>query len=111
MRWIAWLLLAALALHLLALPAGSAAGEPDHPLVQVDVDGDLLASTVPARIVGGRTLVPLRALGQRLGLNVAWDPAALAAVLTAPGEPEAAVTGPPLTGHPALRERHAHPAG
>ena len=36
---------------------------------------------VPAREVGGRTLVPLRAIGDAMGVDVAWDEATTTAKL------------------------------
>ncbi|MCX7569502.1 stalk domain-containing protein [Tumebacillus sp. DT12] len=37
------------------------------------VDGQPITLDVPAQIIGNRTVVPLRALGELFGLNVGWD--------------------------------------
>lgn len=41
--------------------------------VQVYIDGELLHTDVNARIINGRTLVPMRAIFERLGASVSWD--------------------------------------
>jgi hypothetical protein len=45
------------------------------PTVVVIIDGEQLVCDVPAVIVDGRTLVPLRAIMEALGSGVKWDPA------------------------------------
>ncbi len=55
---------------------------------------------VPPRIEAGRTLVPLRFLGESLGINVAWDPTARTAYLSEtllhlPGWTKPLTTAPP----------------
>ncbi len=63
--------------------------------------GDLITTLdVPPRIEAGRTLVPLRFLGESLGINVAWDPVARAAYLSEtllylPGWTKPITTAPP----------------
>lgn len=102
-RWAHWAAAALLALNLISLPVTGWAQEVDYPVVQVYVDGDML---VPGRVVQNRTLVPLRALAERLGLKVTWDAQAQAAILTTPQAQEPVVLGPPLPsfeGYPAVR--------
>lgn len=43
--------------------------------VNVKVDGKDIKSEIPARIIGGRTLVPVRGVLEALGLKVDWDDA------------------------------------
>ena len=45
----------------------------DYPTVEVYVNGDLLVSDSPAVLVGSRTMVPLRAISEKLGCEVGWD--------------------------------------
>jgi len=40
---------------------------------QMDVDGNVVTLDVPAQTIGGRTLIPLRALVEALGKQVFWD--------------------------------------
>ncbi|NLY53314.1 MAG: SH3 domain-containing protein [Firmicutes bacterium] len=42
------------------------------PVVQLFLDGEPLPSDVPPTIVNGRTLVPLRVVGEALGAEVVW---------------------------------------
>jgi hypothetical protein len=42
---------------------------------EADVDGALLPLDQPAITIGGRTMVPLRFLGESLGVDVDWLPA------------------------------------
>jgi len=44
------------------------------------VNGEELSLDVPAKIVEGRTLVPLRFVGEALGAEVQWDPAKIITV-------------------------------
>lgn len=41
--------------------------------IGINVDGKPLTMDVPPQIVGGRTLVPVRAIFESLGANIAWD--------------------------------------
>ena len=65
------LMLAALALA--PVPAPLAAQAP--PAIRVLVNGDPVAFDVPPTEVGGRLLVPLRGVFERLGATVEWEPA------------------------------------
>lgn len=59
-----------------ALPAGAAEGRVIYLPVGkavAQVDGVETALDVPANIVGGRTLVPLRFISESLGATVGWD--------------------------------------
>lgn len=53
---------------------------------KTDDDGNAVAETVtldvPAQIVSGRTLVPLRAVSEAFGLDVAWDAGSSTVVIT-----------------------------
>ena len=60
-----------------------------HVVLPIDsytptVNGTVWKLDVPARIVGNRTLAPLRFVGEALGGTVAWDAANFKAVLTSP---------------------------
>ena len=58
-------------------PAGAQTGSyttvTQAPYVKVLVDGQPVAFDVPPAIAGGRVLVPLRGVFERLGAVVAWD--------------------------------------
>ena len=41
--------------------------------VELYVDTELVQTDVPPQLVGGRTLVPMRAIFEYLGAEVAWD--------------------------------------
>jgi hypothetical protein len=69
-RWCAQ----ALALLSLALILGVAPGMAAEPVVVV-VDGQFVAFDQPPLMVGGRVLVPLRGVFERLGATVVWEPA------------------------------------
>lgn len=43
---------------------------------EIRINGKALVVDVPAQIVGGRTMVPLRLVAEALGADVAWDEAA-----------------------------------
>lgn len=51
------------------------------PKVELRLNGSALESDVPAILVGGRTLAPVRALGEALGAEVLWRNEARQAVL------------------------------
>ncbi|MCL6581348.1 MAG: trypsin-like peptidase domain-containing protein [Firmicutes bacterium] len=60
-----------LTLTLLMVPANRwAAGAPPITLV---VDGQTVACDVPPQLIGGRVLVPIRAVSEALRCTVAWD--------------------------------------
>lgn len=61
-------LVSILALSLAAPPAGLA-----QPPVQVYVDGQLVNFDMPATVIDGRVLVPLRGVFERLGATVDYD--------------------------------------
>ena len=44
-----------------------------NPIVKVKVNGKEIASEVPAQIIDGSTLLPLRAVSEALGAEVKWD--------------------------------------
>lgn len=43
------------------------------PVLEVYVNGRKIESDVPAQIIGGRTMLPVRAVAEALGFNVEWD--------------------------------------
>lgn len=51
------------------------------------VDGKAVQLDVPAKIVGNRTLAPLRFVGEALGGRVAWDPSAREVRIYSPDSP------------------------
>jgi N-acetylmuramoyl-L-alanine amidase len=61
--------LCAITLSLVWAPAAAAAQEP----VKVVVEGQELAPPVPPQIVDGRTVLPIRSVGEALGATVHWD--------------------------------------
>ena len=56
----------------------------DAPIVNVVVNGSAVQSNVPAMILGGRTLLPVRAVAEALGATVTWNQGTYTAALTAP---------------------------
>jgi len=63
--------------------------ESAFPLIfSIDVllDGELLGFDVPAQIVNGRTVVPLRAIFEALGAEIEWDDAAKTVTATKGGD-------------------------
>jgi copper amine oxidase-like protein len=62
-------------------------------LPQAFVNGQAQFLDVPAMLVGGRTLVPLRFVSQALGAGVTWDAATSAVQITSRG----ALAAPPAT--------------
>ena len=59
--------------------------------VQASVGGVAKQLDVPARIIGGRTMVPLRFISENFGADVAWDPAAYHVTITTAAAPSAPV--------------------
>lgn len=45
-----------------------------NPIVKVRVNGNEIKPEVPAQIINGSTLLPLRAVSESLGANVTWNP-------------------------------------
>lgn len=54
----------------------------DSPLALVD--GEIKRLDVPARSIGGRTMVPLRFIGEALGAKVEWQGATRTVLITSP---------------------------
>lgn len=77
-----------------------------NPLANINNEGYIM--DVPAKIIDGRTMVPLRFVSQALGADVQWDPATYTATITdaaAPSAPPAAdPVGPPAPTAPARLE-------
>ncbi len=70
--------------------------QPGNPSARVD--DRVVALDVPAMIIGGRTLVPLRFVGEALGAAVDWDPARRIVSVRSP-----AAVAPPLRPLPTPR--------
>ena len=47
----------------------------DYQTVEIYVNGELLVSDAPAILYNSRTMVPLRAISEKLGCDVGWDDA------------------------------------
>src|SRR4030065_489877 len=71
----------ALALALAALSAAPASAQ----VVQVVVDGSPVVFDQPPLVRGGRVLIPLRGVFERLGAVVQWDPASDTVLATRDG--------------------------
>ena len=69
---------------ILSLGAVSFAAETEPPStsISVIVDGARVTFDVMPQIVGGRTLVPIRAVCERIGADVGWDEASQTATIT-----------------------------
>lgn len=59
------------------------------------VDGRRVLLDVPPIIIGGRTLVPLRFVGEALGSGVDWDPVGRIVYVTSPSPAALPPVGPP----------------
>ena len=85
--------------------ASTTAAQTAAPYVRVFVDGAPVAFDQPPVIVGGRVLVPLRGVFERLGATVTWDPisqtvlaqSGATSVSLRIGSPQAFVSGQPQT--------------
>ena len=53
--------------------------------VSVTIDGQLQTFEVPPQLIGGRTMLPLRGIGEALGMEVDFDSNTRTAILTADG--------------------------
>lgn len=58
------------------------------------VNGQLVTLDVPAQSVGGRTMVPLRFIGEALGADVEWRAATRTVLITSTGGGEPPIDGP-----------------
>lgn len=63
--------------------------------VRVVVNGKEITGPVPARVVKGTTLAPVRPLAEALGAQVAWDGSARAVLINAAASPAPAPQAPP----------------
>lgn len=61
------------------------------------VDGRPVTLDVPAMIIGGRTLVPLRFISESLGAAVQWQPATRTVLITSAGAQQPPAGQPPQT--------------
>lgn len=68
----ALLMLVVFAAPALATPGAAYQG---HPTVNIVINGQQVQGDVPAILMDGRALVPLRALSEALGLDIRWDAA------------------------------------
>jgi copper amine oxidase-like protein len=71
------------------------------------INGQPAAMDVPARLVGGRTMVPLRFVSQALGASVNWDAATSTVTIASNG---AAAVPPPQT-YPPVAQQPQHITG
>ena len=67
------------------------------------IDGQPAAMDVPAMLVGGRTMVPLRFVSQTLGASVNWDAATSTVTIASNG---AVAVPPPQTYPPVAQPQH-----
>ncbi|HEV2439370.1 MAG TPA: copper amine oxidase N-terminal domain-containing protein [bacterium] len=70
---------------------------------QATVNGQPAAMDVPAMLVGGRTMVPLRFVSQALGASVNWDASTYTVTIASSGT---AAAPPPQTYPPAPQSQH-----
>ena len=81
----AWVLVICLVLALsipvmvMAQPHGEYKG---YTIVKLIIDGKEITPDVPAIIMDGRTLVPVRIVSETLGAEVAWDPSTYTVTIT-----------------------------
>lgn len=66
-------LILAAAMAMTAMSVNAAAEEESYPEVSVVIDGAALESDQPAVIINDRTMVPIRAIGEALGVDFEWD--------------------------------------
>ncbi|HQA47239.1 MAG TPA: stalk domain-containing protein, partial [Bacillota bacterium] len=52
---------------------------------EMDINGKKVALEVPAKLINDRTMVPVRAITEVLGLEVGWDHSTYTVLLTSPG--------------------------
>ncbi|MDA8335965.1 MAG: stalk domain-containing protein [Peptococcaceae bacterium] len=91
LRRLRWLVLAMALLAGFALPAWGDAPQMVRFVIgssSYSVDGVARPMDAPAVIIGGRAYVPLRYVGDALGLLVGWDPATRAVTLGASPKPD-----------------------
>ncbi|WP_246208613.1 stalk domain-containing protein [Anaerotalea alkaliphila] len=72
MKLISFVLLFSLLLTGVVMPSGMAVGQTQQP-ISIFVNGEILVTDTPPIIESGRTLVPLRAIFERLEAAVEWD--------------------------------------
>lgn len=61
-----------LILMICLLLLSSASAFAEDRVITVNINGQKLESPVPARIVNGRTVLPMRSIFERLGATVSW---------------------------------------
>lgn len=79
--------------HLLVFLAGFAPSAQAAPAISLKVDGRVLTPDVPARLVAGRVVVPVRAVAEALGAQVEWQPRSKRVSLRGQGKEVSAVIG------------------
>lgn len=67
--------------------AGGATAFGSQSSIDIIVDGKLLVTDAPARLIDGRVLVPVRAVSEALGFDVAWDPVNYRVIITSKKQP------------------------
>lgn len=84
----------------LSLAAGTALAAQEmfqgFPVVKVLVNGKPIQSDVPAVNFHGRTMLPIRAIAEALGAQVAWDAETSTVTLTTAATAQPAAPGAPL---------------
>lgn len=69
-----FILVSSLFLIATAVSASSLNGDyKGNPIVNVNVNGKTISSEVPAQIIDGNTLLPLRSVSEALGADVKWN--------------------------------------
>lgn len=80
--------------------------------IKIFVNSKEIKSDVPAQMVNGRTMVPLRAIGEALGVDVAWDSANNTVIITSPSVSQPTVTPTtPVTANKGLSKSNPIPMG
>ncbi len=69
------------------------------------IGNETITLDVPAKIIGDRTLVPLRAVSEAFGANVEWDETSSSVTITSAPEPTAAPQSQPETKQATLAQK------
>ena len=56
-----------------SLVSGSEETFEGYPIVEVEVNGEIIEYDVPPVLINGRTMVPFRFIGEAFGTIVDWD--------------------------------------
>lgn len=55
-------------------------------MIPILIDGVLLESDVPAQLIDNRTMAPVRAIAEKFGADVTWNPTSMTVEITSPGK-------------------------